>query len=357
MSWQQFMQAPTPGAAFRSLLPRPRPAQTWVPNSNATYGGSYQQNSGGRGVPPSAVPRQAGDRVIAPQAPATDRRRPPVEPLRTAPIMSAVTAVPRNSSASQASVAAQNAAQGVKAQPSWSWDANPAMRDAAMAAGAAAAAARDAQGGRGYLSAGGAATAAAPAFNPNAAPGVELGQVAPQNFSLSPAQVQEQQAFDANLPMTGMAKGATSAAFSPAASGGLPDTSNPASDAYWQRADIQEWASKNGELANNLRRRHGLSELGATAAAPAVAPAGFDPGQTAFSEPVAPVATDPVQRVAPAQMTPGPETGADLAQEFNRERLERVKLGALRGGENLASPAHFQPGTQEQPAWPRGWFQ
>jgi hypothetical protein len=375
-TWQRFMQAPTPGAAFQVLQQGARSAPVRR-QANSLNLGPF--SSGARPAPArpefqgpafgnvAPNPRVGGGNAGRSTAGQWEpqRRRPPVEPLRTAPIVPTVTAVPRNSGASQAAVAAQNAAQGVKAQPSWSWDANPAMRDAAMAAGTAAAAARgDIVGdngmiskiGGGYLSAGG-GIAPAPAFNPNAAPGVELGQVAPQSFSLSPAQLQEQQAFDASLPMAAMAKDATGAAFSPAAGGGLPDTSNPASDAYWQRADIQEWANSNQGLANSLRRRHGLSELGKPGSVLAVAPAGFDPSQTAFSEPAAPIATDPVQRMAPGQMAPGAETGADLAQEVNREHLERLKLEVLRGDENLASPSYFQPGSYEQPAWPQGWFQ
>jgi len=370
-TWQRVMQAPGPGAAFRVLQEGARSAPVRR-QSNSLNLGPF--SGGGRQAPVRPEFKGPAFGNVAPNPRvgggnagqwAPPRPKPPVEPLRTAPIAPTVTPVPRNSGASQASAAAQNAAQGVKAQPSWSWDANPAMRDAAMAAGTAAAAARgDIVGdngmiskiGGGYLSAGG-GMAPAQAFNPSAAPGVELGQVAPRNFSLGQAQLQEQQAFDANLPMTAMAGDATSTVFSPAAAGGLPDTSNPASDAYWQRADIQEWANSNKGLANNLRRRHGLSELGEPGSALAVAPAGFDPGQTAFSEPAAPVATDPAQRMAPGQMAPGAEAQADLAQEFNREHLERAKLGVLRGDENLASPSYFQPGAYEQPAWPQGWFQ
>lgn len=46
--------------------------------------------------------------------------------------------------------------------------------------------------------------------------------------------------------------------------GGLstPSSSNPASESYWEGADIQAWSKANPELANRLRRRHGLSDLG-----------------------------------------------------------------------------------------------
>jgi hypothetical protein len=194
------------------------------------------------------------------------------------------------------------------------------------------------------------------AFDAAAAPGVELGQVAPQNFSMNPAQ--GQQGFEAGLPVTALVGGAATTTFSPAAAGGLPDTSNPASEAYWQGADIREWADSNDKLATQLRRRHGLSDwtpgMGQQQMPPAVAPAGFSPTQTVFSEPTAPIGSDPAQRMAPNQMRSGPETEVDLAQALNTEHLQSIKA-ALRGNENLTSPSYFQPNDQyQQPSWPWG---
>jgi hypothetical protein len=244
-----------------------------------------------------------------------------------APITPTVTPVFRNSGAGNASVARQNAAQGVKAQPSWNWNApeNAQALAAAQGAGEAAQAARAAQGGRGYLS-----------------------------------------------------------------GGATPDPSNPASQAFWDRADTQAWEAANPQLAAQLKAKHGFSSQAAPlgfdpgartgldvdpraqsfapdANAPAVPDlveslqarqgplGGFDPAPMAFSEPTAPIGTDPAQRMAPAQMPPGQETEADLAQAMNSEHLQNIKLGVLRGGENLVSPSYFQPSDQyQQPSWPWG---
>jgi hypothetical protein len=103
------------------------------------------------------------------------------------------------SGGSRAAVAIQNAAQGAKvgglgvAAPAWSWGDNPAMRDAAMAAGQAAAEARgDTIGDNGMISQRG-------------------------GGYLSRDQ--------------------------------LPAASNPANDAYWARADMNAWANANKALA------------------------------------------------------------------------------------------------------------
>lgn len=41
----------------------------------------------------------------------------------------------------------------------------------------------------------------------------------------------------------------------------LPETSDPRQEAYWQRADMRQWAGANFDLANRLRERKGLSRL------------------------------------------------------------------------------------------------
>lgn len=264
-----------------------------------------------------------------------------------APITPTVTPVIRNSGAGNASVARQNAAQGVKAQPSWNWNApeNAQALAAAQGAGEAAQAARAAQGGRGYLSA-------------------LAGQATPMTADDAILRAQGTGALDSlsagatadDAILAGQAAGVFDTPARPASA--LPDTSNPASDAYWQRADIREWAGKNDKLATQLRGRYGLPPLAAGAgqqlAVPDVAPAGFNPTQTVFSEPTAPIGSDPAQRMAPNQMRSGPETEVDLAQALNTEHLQSIKA-ALRGNENLTSPSYFQPSDQyQQPSWPWG---
>jgi hypothetical protein len=243
-----------------------------------------------------------------------------------APIAPTVTPLLRNSGTGNAAVALQNAAQGVKAQPSWNWNApeNAQALAAAQGAGEAAQGARAAQGGRGYLS-----------------------------------------------------------------GGATPDPSNPASQAFWDRADTQAWEAANPQLAAQLKTKHGFGSQAAPlgfdpgaqtgldvdpqaqsfapdANAPAVPglveslqarqglSGGFSPTQTAFSEPTAPTGSDPAQRMAPNQMRSGPETEVDLAQALNTEHLQSIKA-ALRGNENLTSPSYFQPSDQyQQPSWPWG---
>jgi len=57
------------------------------------------------------------------------------------------------------------------------------------------------------------------------------------------------------------------------ASGGeLPANLTPASEAWWNDADNRAWAAANRGLANNLRRKHGLSDLNASGQAPWAAP-------------------------------------------------------------------------------------
>jgi hypothetical protein len=258
-----------------------------------------------------------------------------------------VTPVLRNSGAGNASVALQNAAQGVRAQPSWNWNApeNAQLLSAAQGAGDAALAIRAAQGGRGYLSAG---ASQAPMTTDDAL----LQAQGAGALDLLPAGATADDAI-----LAGQAAGVFS---TPAGqSSGLPDTSNPASDAYWQRADIREWADKNDKLATQLRSRHGLSPwssgMGQQAVIPDVAPAGFNPTQVAFSEPAAPIGSDPAQRMAPGQMRSGPETEIDLAQALNSEHLQNIKLGVLRGDENLTAPPYFQGGgSDQQGSWPWG---
>lgn len=66
-----------------------------------------------------------------------------------------------------------------------------------------------------------------------------------------------------------------------AAGNEIPTSLTPASENYYQQADIQEWMNAspgNLKLANDLRRKNGLSEIPAGGSAPfAPAPAAFSP--------------------------------------------------------------------------------
>lgn len=202
------------------------------------------------------------------------------------------------------------------------WDPNSDTFKAATAAGEAAAAARAAQGGRGYLSA---PVVGAPAGQVDWA--TDAGQ--------SVRAIQEAEAAAAGmtfsdksgLPTGGGAGFAAAAGQAP----GLPDTSNPASPAYWERADIKAWAGANKPLADELRKKHGLAPLGASAA-----PAG------AIQMPSSPVVDTQqafgMSSLAPETVVPTPAPGQEVvgaltanpgafdpAQAFNREVLEAIK--------------------------------
>jgi hypothetical protein len=294
--------------------------------------------------------------------------------------------------------AIQNAAAGTRTNglgvaappspPPSPWGPGVAEFDAAASAGAAAAAARSAQGGRGYLSAGapGAQPSGAPMdFNtalsaspsPSAAQGVDWAKMSASPEVLSaPAQpigadfgqtaVPATQGVDLSRTGFNLPSGANS--------GALPDTSNPASQAYWNRADIRAWAGANQGLANDLRKRHGLPALTAPQASPGAAPAGatwtadqavlaaqsagalggLRPGATTadailagqgagafdrgipgpqglpaapIAPAVAPAGQDPAARMAPAQMPSTGDTAFDPAQTMLRGHLNKISQG------------------------------
>lgn len=318
---------------------------------------------------------------------AATRSRPPV------PAPGARTAVIRGnfSGGSRMSNAIQNAAAGTRtnglgvaappAPPPSPWAPGVAEYDAADAAGTAAAAARSAQGGRGYLSAGtsnsrpleGAVDFSA---TPNILPGLQgtdwaVRSVSPEVFS---APSQPIGADFGRTPLTatkGMDYSRVAFDLPPAAAGALPDTSNPASQAYWDRADIKSWAGANKELADELRARHGLAVLpqpqadrstpssrsaptadqAVMAAQAAGALSGLRPGATTddailagqaagvfdrgipgpqgppappVAPAVAPAGQDPVARVVPAQMPSTGDTAFDPAQALLRGHLDKI---------------------------------
>ena len=95
----------------------------------------------------------------------------------------------------------------------------------------------------------------------------------------------------------------------------VADTSNPASQAYWDRADIQAWAGANKGLAASLRRKHGLPE-DFTARIPVVQPASefaFTPEQRAAAEAgYAGVTVDPSAAAAMGTVNPGVFSKSDV---------------------------------------------
>jgi hypothetical protein len=319
-----FLRPSGPIGRSRPQGARPQGATPSAPPSSMNAGFDH---GGGRSVPP----RAAAALAVAPSLPA---------------ITSSVVPVPRNSGASNASVALQNAAQGIKAQPAWDWNApeNAQMLAAAESRGKAAAAAR---GGRGYLSFPGGAAAASPMTADDA---VLLAQGAGALGGLKPGAT----ADDAIL--AGQAAGAFENA------GRAPGALSPADEAYWQGADIQAWANANKGLADQLRLRHGLAPW--SQAAPrqqawqgeALAPEAVARAGTLGSGLTAPFGTDPAQRMAPAQAAAGVESGQDLGQEDEENRRRALRLAAFRGGESLASPGHPQPVAFGQPGWAQGWF-
>lgn len=265
---------------------------------------------------------------------------------------------------------ARNAALSRAAQqaglPAWNWQAeeNAAMLRAAQEAGQAAQAARAAQGGRGYLSApatGGQWSA------PTTSEAILMAQGAGALDGLKPG------ATSGDAILAGQSAGVFDRGIGAprvAALGGLPDTSNPATQAYWDRADIKAWenaSAGNRVLAERLKQRHGFTGSTAVAATPAAAGMDWasDAGQSVrefqrqeamaagmgfadrsglpagtgvgFAAPgavagqVAPQAVDPTRRVAMAQAS-APSMAAedgDPAQELNRRYLREIRLHGM----------------------------
>lgn len=232
------------------------------------------------GIGPGRVRYQGavgGAPTGASQSPAPSPSTPVLAPAggRTVPISQPIAA----GRARNLSVAAQNA--GLPASSYESYQSTPEFA-AARAASDAALAAREAQGGRGYLSAAPASTAPmawrpdASAFSadgagfdpaaftgsePLAIPGMQASDGA-QRWMPAPGTFSQ---VDTSGPSPFSAEALAAAAsmsipgLRPANS--LPDTSNPATQAYWDRADIKAWAGANGKLAARLRERHGLPPL------------------------------------------------------------------------------------------------
>jgi hypothetical protein len=116
----------------------------------------------------------------------------------------------------------------------------------------------------------------------------------------------------------------------------VADTSNPASQAYWDRADIQAWAGANKGLAAALRKKHGLPE-DYTARVPAAQPAyefASTPEQRAVAEAgYAGVTVDPSVTAGMGGVTPG---AFNKSEVFGNPQIE-VSQQSL--------PAPAAPGT------------
>jgi hypothetical protein len=169
--------------------------------------------------------------------------------------------------------ALSNAAQNA-GLPAWNWQAeeNRSMFEAAEAAGQAAAAARQAQGGRGYLP----AMSPGEGWNaPTADQAVMTAQAAGALDGLRPG------ATSSEAVLAGQAAGAFDGGIgrSGPAPAALPDISNPATQAYRNRADIRTWEAANPLLAQRLWERSGsatppAANLAAMTTAAAQSPSG-----------------------------------------------------------------------------------
>lgn len=110
----------------------------------------------------------------------------------------------------------------------------------------------------------------APVVRPAGATQARLLNAAAQQAGLSPAAVRYESAGD---DVRLAARNRADMIRAAQASGGeLPANLTPASEAWWNDADNRAWAAANRGLANNLRRRHGLSDLDASGQAPWAAP-------------------------------------------------------------------------------------
>lgn len=284
-----------------------------------TVGGIRYDGNSGRPINlgAGAAPLAPSAPPARPARPAPAWRQPVNGPAQQNPRLPAgrnvaIVNPPERARSRALNIAAQNAGL-----PAMRWAPGVAEFDAADAAGRAAAAARAAQGGRGYL---GASPAGATAL-------IEAGSRG-----------------DYEIPDPALSfstDGAGNAVAMPlAASGGLPDTSNPASQAYWDRADIRAWANAsegNRKLAENLQRRVGFTPAPAAqmvpqmAAAAATAPTGdflemanrnwaFNPPQAGRMERLAAAAADQpnfnLAGLTGGDFRPGPPSAAAPAN-FN----------------------------------------
>lgn len=257
--------------------------------------GSELTGGFGSGVAAAATVAPPAPALLAPGA--APAPRVVSAPAAPAPAALGARNVPIVTDGSRSRNAAASAAMQQAGLPAWRWDQNPSLRDAAQAAGEAAAAARGAQSGRGYLSGGGmpgqpsvaerlvsgfqetpAAAAIPVAAFEAGSPEAVAAAAAAKNAGLNVGTG----AWDGSNSFDRVAQDPASAlgaeVFSPGnrellsrvstplsrPASALPDTSNPASAAYWQRADIQEWARANSGLARRLQERSGFTPEAAT---------------------------------------------------------------------------------------------
>lgn len=263
--------------------------------------------------------------------------------LRTTPIVNR----PGRAQTTAMNLAAQQAGM-----PAINWTKGNPEFDAAAAAGAAAAAARAGIPSLGYGRSSwedAPSVRVADAFGPGAPqlPVPALGDGRGYAAGFDPANdVDTRAGFDAGAP-------SLAPALSVATRGGLPDTSNPATQAYWDRADIQAWANAspgNRKLAENLQRRVGFTP--AQAAAPGNAASWQNMPTTRVAEAFGPGAPQlPVPTLSDGRGYAAgfnPANDVDTRVGFTTTQLEDLPGSASRRpvpslGENQEYAAGFNP--------------
>lgn len=172
----------------------------------------------------------------------------------------------------------------------------------------------------------------------------------------------------------------------PALWGDVRPDSDPRSESYWQRADMQQWASANLELANRSRSRYNLPPLERGADGKVIVSGGtVSPYANAFSAPVpAELRGRSVQDLYGQQrdplvdyrsgvsVTPEQFAGGDAAPaaaysapmmstSFNRQQGAQpvnpanVPVAQAFGGNASLAPAGFESSVQVDPStWSRG---
>lgn len=111
---------------------------------------------------------------------------------------------------------------------------------------------------------------------------------------------------DENKAVLQAAQSAGEAAAKARASGSaLPDTSNPATQAFWDRADNQVWAKANPKLAEALKKKHGFVEGGSRWLPDAKTWEKAGEGQIPFDQALKVGAIPGVPSIQPMDLPPG----------------------------------------------------
>lgn len=144
----------------------------------------------------------------------------------------------------------------------------------------------------------------------------------------------------------------------------LPDTSNPATQAYWDRADIKAWANANPKLAEALMAKHGFTPGVAAAGLPqmsAQAGAGTQfamPGEAPVSPDFAAMpnklvdpfggASAAAGNFSPAGELSGDVTGMDWASMDPQARMRLTSLAREAAAPPAVAPAGGQFSAEPQ---------